>query len=222
MYSALPGPQSLPLAQGAVGYAPSYGPITFKDVCEGYKRGAVRLLETPSGLLVLMVEDRDDAVRLVALDTESGATRWERGGITVDKHGGFLTLGDLALLRLERDGQGKPPDGRTLWVAVDLRDGRQLWRNTDVSGEWADVLCLPEQRLALIRAYSFGLGGGDAGGLCAIQLDTGRTQWRVEADRAWGLRLPRLETALSSWMGFPSPVYQTPDNFAAALAEATR
>lgn len=40
MYSALPSPRDLPLAQGTMGYAPGYGQISFKDVCEGYKRGA--------------------------------------------------------------------------------------------------------------------------------------------------------------------------------------
>lgn len=218
MFSAVPGPQELSLAQGTMGYVPSYGGISFKDLCEGYKQGGVRLLETTSGLLVLMVEDRDDAVRLVGLDTESGAVRWECPGLTVGKQGGFLALGSLALLRLERDEQGKPPDGKTLWVSINLRDGRRLWRNTDVAGDWADILCLPDQRLALIRAYSYGLGGGDAGCLSAIQLDTGRTLWRIEADRAWGLRLPLLDSAGSNWTVFPSPVYQTPENFAAALA----
>ncbi len=218
MYSALPSPRDLPLAQGTIGYAPGYGQISFKDVCEGYKRGAVRILDAPAGALVLMAEDRDDTVRLVALDTETGATRWELGGFTVGGRGGCLALGDLALLRLERDDQGKPPDGKNLWVAVDLRDGRRLWRNTDVTGDWADLLCLPGQRRVLIRAYSYGLGGGDAGNLTAIQLDTGRTQWQVEADRAWGLRLPRLESAGIPWTVFPSPVYQTPDNFTSALA----
>ena len=197
MFSTLPGPQNLMLAQGTMGYVPSYGMITFKDVCESYKLGAVRILAGPPGVLALMVEDRNDTIRLAALDTETGAVLWERRGLTVGKRGGILTCGDLALLRLERDEQGKPPGGRTLWTAVDLRDGRQLWRNTDVSGEWADVLCLPEQRLALIRAYSFGLGGGDAGSLCAIQLDTGRTRWQVAMPHPWELRLKPPEKAWS-------------------------
>lgn len=164
------------------------GRIKVDERIEAFKEGSnadvVHLVETPCRLVVVVLEDRGEQVRLLAFDTETGATRWERTGIMPGKRGGFVTLGNLVLARIAQDENGKPSRSEYLLTAFDLHDGRTLWRNDEIPEVGLRFLGLPRHRVALVES----IGGG--GRLYAVDLDTGRIRWQLSREEHYQVLLP--------------------------------
>ena len=176
-------------------------------------------VSTPGGLIVVVLEDEGDSVRLVALESETGKVRWERGGLEMEDNCGYRSAGNLLLVRMRQEDKAKARACPFSLAAIDLRDGRLLWRNDQIPDKSFELICLPQLRILLMRTYTMGFLSWEAR-LYALDLDTGQIHWQVDLDQPTGEGFPLL-----AWEGERDAVadryfhkalsiyYQDKDNF---------
>ncbi|MEW6363948.1 MAG: PQQ-binding-like beta-propeller repeat protein [Acidobacteriota bacterium] len=168
---------------------------------------------TANGLIVALMYDGGYAVRLAAIDSETGKTRWEYGGFELGDEGGVMVVGNIILVRYWKDNLVESKSDHFRFAAVDLHDGRVLWRNGDVRETRIGVTGIPQQRVILARTIPSLWRSSE---LYAIDMDTGATRWHQEQSRGGTLVLPASVSSVQGmWVGQPGQdqYHQDPGNF---------
>jgi outer membrane protein assembly factor BamB len=195
-------------------------PVFREEILPGLGSGWPRFVSTPSGLVLVVLEGKGDRVTLVALETETGSVRWQRPNITIENNCGFFTLGSMLLIRSRQEDDAKAKLSKFVLTALDIRDGRELWRNEAIKEKAFEMLCLPGLRLLLLRTFNPGmLRAPDS--FYALDLDTGTVRWSVELTHHFfassgfpllGYQGPREAVSQMSWWKSCSLFYQDPTN----------
>lgn len=196
-----------------------------RRVQEEFTSGALRFIETPSGLVVVAMKGESGTVSLRAVESLSGRIRWEKKGFNLGKKGGFLPIGNIILVRAAGGEEGLSLS------ALDLHDGRELWRNGEIASERLRVLALPRLGIALLRSHP-----SEPVRLLALDLATGTIRWQLSGSgvrkragslpvNSWlvnartlalpSLQLPSTASRYEFWAEFPA-YYQTYENFLTA------
>jgi outer membrane protein assembly factor BamB len=196
-------------------------PSRRKEILSGLGLPALRILEAPHGAIVSVIKAGGDDVRLVAIDSETGISRWRSKKFRIENFCWFLSIGDVILVRGMQDGKSDSTNSkRALW-AFDVRNGRQLWRNDQIEERWLELVSLPEPRLLVLLASRKLYSASPS--LYVLDLDTGVANWKVPVSSRC---LPLLSYQGSSkdfsnryrWKA-TSVFYQDPVNFFSYLQE---
>jgi hypothetical protein len=191
---------------------------------EDFASGSLRVVETPCGVVVVVLRGEGKTVMLRAIDSLTGRARWEKTGFELGDSGGFLPIGNLLLAWSEEAGGGSR---RPVLSALDVHDGRELWRTEAIAERKLRVLTLPGPGLALLRSDP-----SEGVHLYALDLATGAVRWQTSGasparkpgkfdfDGLWrnartlllpAVRVPSSERPQEFWAEFPV-YYQALEN----------
>jgi hypothetical protein len=198
------------------------------QVEDDFKEGSLRVVETPGGLVLAVLDGGNGKATLAALESLTGMIRWQREGIELGDHGGFLPMGNTILARFLADKNGKSPGGNYVLSAIDLHDGREWWRTDSIPEKRLHVIGLPQTGLLLLRSHP-----AEPVRIYAVDAYTGAIRWQVNGMtptkqagsgpvnswwlNAWTVALPKIEVPsfgrrFEFWADFPA-YYQTQENF---------
>lgn len=181
-------PEGISLASGAIlpfrrgdallGVASATGTVlwTLADAFRGVSGSALALTTTA---LVLAQEGR-----VIAFARATGVKMWERS-FPCSFMEGFLVHGETIVGRCS-EGRWNDPAGHMAreMLALDIRDGRALWRERPRKGFFTyDVVDGRFTYLDFVRGEPQGQHPGD---VVAIDLRSGKTYWRVRVEDAEG------------------------------------
>lgn len=101
---------------------------TLKD---SRKKGGLGFVDTPRGVLLLLGADDGRSLQLLAVDADTGRTLWSRRALGLTEGGAVTAAGDFVFVLLSAGSRKPAPPGYAL-VALNLGDGRELWRTPEL------------------------------------------------------------------------------------------